>query len=93
MQYIKIYSTDPRYNLALEEYVTKSLQTDGSIILLWKNAPSVIIGRFQNTVEEINAQYIKAKYIMLSAVLRGGQFIHDSNLNFSFIEKTDYPKY
>jgi len=91
MQYIKNDSLDPRYNLALEEYVTKNLEPDGIFILLWQNAPSVIIGRFQNTVEEINVEYIKKNKInVVRRITGGGAVYHDlGNLNFSFIERTD----
>lgn len=91
MQYLKNESLDPRFNLALEEYVVKHLEPQDSFILLWQNEPSVIIGRFQNTVEEINADYIKEKGInVVRRMTGGGAVYHDlGNLNFSFIEKTD----
>jgi len=39
-------SHDPAYNLACEEYYL--CQSERNIIMLWRNAPSVIIGRNQN---------------------------------------------
>jgi len=91
MLYIKNDSLDPRFNLALEEYVVKYLDSEHTFVLLWQNEPSVIIGRFQNTVEEINTEYIEKKGInVVRRITGGGAVYHDlGNLNFSFIEKTD----
>lgn len=91
MQYIRNESLDPRFNLALEEYVIKYLEPDNPFILLWQNAPSVIIGRFQNTLEEINVEFIKNRNInVVRRITGGGAVYHDlGNLNFSFIEKTE----
>ena len=79
--------TDPRYNLALEEYALKHLNINDDIILLWQNEPSVIIGRNQNTVEEINSNYIKNHNIhVVRRISGGGAVYHDfGNLNFTFI--------
>jgi len=100
MQYISNTSLDPRFNLALEEYVVKYLEPDDRFVLLWQNEPSVIIGRFQNTVEEINIDYIKQNNInVVRRITGGGAVYHDlGNLNFSFIEKAasqdiDFRKY
>lgn len=46
-------STDPRFNLALEEYALKYLDPNEEYVILWQNEPSIIVGRNQNTVEEI----------------------------------------
>jgi lipoate-protein ligase A len=91
VQYIRNESLDPRFNLALEEYVIKYLEPDNPFILLWQNAPSVIIGRFQNTLEEINVEFIKNRNInVVRRITGGGAVYHDlGNLNFSFIEKTE----
>ena len=40
-------SKDPRFNLALEEYVLKYLPIKEDIVMLWQNEPSIIIGRNQ----------------------------------------------
>lgn len=79
--------TDPRYNLALEEYALKNLAINDDIILLWQNEPSVIIGRNQNAIEEVNTNYIKKHNIhVVRRISGGGAVYHDfGNLNFTFI--------
>ncbi len=80
-------SLDPRYNLALEEYVLKHLDTKEDFVLLWQNANSVIIGRNQNTIEEVNAAYVASHQVnVVRRITGGGAVYHDmGNLNFSFI--------
>ena len=87
MLYIRNESVSPYYNLALEEYVLKNLGHEESFILLWQNEPSVIIGRFQNTIAEINNEYIEKNGInVVRRITGGGAVYHDlGNLNFSFI--------
>ena len=80
-------SKDPRFNLALEEYVLKYLDSNEEFVLLWQNANSVIIGRNQNTVEEINAKMVKEHDVsVVRRITGGGAVYHDmGNLNFSFV--------
>lgn len=89
MQYIRNESIDPHYNLALEEFALKNLDPEESYIILWQNAPSVIIGRFQNTIEEINPDFIERNRInVVRRMTGGGAVYHDlGNLNFSMIER------
>jgi lipoate-protein ligase A len=79
--------TDPRLNLAIEEYLLRHVSLDEPILLFYINEPSVIIGRNQNTIEEIDPDYIKANQIHVVRRLSGGGAVfHDlGNLNFSFI--------
>ena len=51
--YLETRSTDPYYNLAFEEYVLTH-RTEGDYLLLWQNDNTVVVGRNQNTAEEIN---------------------------------------
>ncbi|KMY53185.1 lipoate--protein ligase [Bacillus sp. FJAT-27231] len=83
--------TDPRVNLAIEEYAVKYLDINESYLLFYINEPSIIIGKNQNTIEEINVDYVEDKNIHVVRRLSGGGAVyHDlGNLNFSFITKDD----
>lgn len=81
--------TDPTINLALEEYCVRNLDMKNDYLLFYINAPSIIIGKHQNTIEEINPEYIKEKGIhVVRRISGGGAVYHDEgNLNFSFMTK------
>ncbi|WP_413382564.1 lipoate--protein ligase [Alkalihalobacillus sp. 1P02AB] len=83
--------TDPRINLAIEEYALKNLDPEHSYLLFYVNEPSIIIGKNQNTIEEINLDYVKDHNLHVVRRLSGGGAVyHDlGNLNFSFITKDD----
>jgi lipoate---protein ligase len=79
--------TDARVNLALEEYVFRHKPTDDDCLLFYVNAPSIIIGRNQNTIEEIDPDIVAARGIhVVRRISGGGAVYHDlGNLNFSFM--------
>jgi len=83
--------TDPTLNLALEEYILRSLPGSDDYLLFYINEPSIIIGKNQNTVEEVNADYVESSGLHVVRRLSGGGAVyHDlGNLNFSFIMKDD----
>ena len=78
---------DARFNLAIEEYLLRNIAPEESILLFYINSPSIIIGRNQNTFEEINVDYVQEHNIQVVRRLSGGGAVyHDhGNLNFSFI--------
>ena len=82
-------SLDPYYNLALEEYVMKNIDINDDIIILWQNMPTIVVGRNQNTIGEINSEYIRNKNIkIVRRTSGGGAVYHDlGNLNYTFITK------
>lgn len=91
MRYILNESTNPYYNLALDEYAMKHIDEDDDFFILWQNEPSVIIGKNQNTLQEISPQFIEENGIHVARrVSGGGAVYHDfGNLNFTFITKVD----
>jgi lipoate-protein ligase A len=90
-KYIESGSLDPRYNLALEQYVFDSLDKKNSYFMLWQNHNSVIVGKNQNTTAEINQEFIDAHNISVIRRLSGGGAVyHDmGNLNYSIISDSD----
>jgi lipoate---protein ligase len=87
--------TDARLNLALEEHVLRNRITDADLLLFYVNAPAIIIGRNQNTIEEINAGIVDAKGIrVVRRVSGGGAVYHDlGNLNFSFMTRDVHTRF
>ncbi len=87
MIYIESSSTNPYYNLALEEYVFEKMDPSESYFMLWQNDNSIIVGKYQNTAEEINQEYVDEHKIRVARRLSGGGAVyHDKgNLNFTFI--------
>lgn len=81
--------TDPHVNLALEEHLLRRVDLPEDLLLFYINEPSIIIGRNQNTLEEINKDYVEAHGIHVVRRLSGGGAVyHDlGNLNFSFLTR------
>ncbi|HMS65024.1 MAG TPA: lipoate--protein ligase [Ignavibacteria bacterium] len=79
--------TDSTLNLAIEEYCVRNLDMKDDYLLFYINDPSVIIGKHQNTIEEINQDFVKENNIrVVRRISGGGAVYHDKgNLNFSFM--------
>jgi lipoate-protein ligase A len=71
----------------MEEYILSNIDED--CFLLYINSPCIIVGRFQNTLAEINHDWVVEHNIpVVRRLTGGGTVFHDlGNLNFSFIMK------
>ena len=61
MIYIESDSKDPYFNLALEEYVFEKMDREQEYFMLWQNDNTIVVGKYQNTAQEINPE--EAPYI------------------------------
>jgi lipoate-protein ligase A len=88
MKALRMTSLDPAYNLALEETLFDALAPGlPGWFLIWQNGPSIIVGRHQNTLEEINLPFIQSRNLyVIRRPSGGGAVYHDTgNVNFSFL--------
>ena len=87
LSYLNLYTTDPAWNLAAEQYVFDRLPRDRTYFMLWQNDNAIIIGKHQNTAAEINEQFVRENGVRVVRRLSGGGAVyHDmGNLNFTFI--------
>ena len=81
--------TDAHLNLAFEEHILRNRMGDDDLLLFYVNAPAIIIGRNQNTIEEIDSDVVAQRGIrVVRRVSGGGAVYHDlGNLNFSFMTR------
>ena len=81
--------TDAHLNLAFEEHILRNRMGDDDLLLFYVNAPAIIIGRNQNTIEEIDSDVVAERGIrVVRRVSGGGAVYHDlGNLNFSFMTR------
>lgn len=100
MKYLRNNSTDPHYNMSFDEFCLERFPSDDTVFYLWRNSPSVIIGRNQNAYAEVNLPYLEAHGIRLARrVTGGGAVYHDlQNLNYTIVGRSadldrDFPGY
>jgi lipoate-protein ligase A len=95
LKLIRWSNLDAYYNLAAEEYIFTSLDRDQEYLLLWQNQNAVVVGKHQNTIEEINTAYVKEHGVQVVRRLSGGGAVyHDlGNLNYSFIVNAPEGRY
>ncbi len=89
MLIIKSDTTNPYFNIASEEYLLRELPDN--VFMIYINEPSIIVGKHQNTLAEINYRYIKENNITVVRRLSGGGTVyHDhGNINFTFIQNVE----
>lgn len=77
---------DAWFNLAAEEYLLKNFSDD--ILMIWRNEPTVVIGKHQNVWDEINRSFVREKHIKVVRRYSGGGAVYqdEGNLNVTFIE-------
>lgn len=86
MKIFKNDSTDPHYNMALDEWMLACMDCEEPVLRIWRNSPSVIVGANQNVFSEVNLDYLdKAGIVLARRGTGGGAVYHDlQNVNYSF---------
>lgn len=88
MIYIETGSTDVYYNFGLEYYFTVERQLPDTVFLFWRTSPTLMVGKYQNVLEEINKPYADAHGIHIVRRMSGGGTIYTDmgGWQFTFIQ-------
>ena len=91
MQCIRLKTRNPYFCLAAEEYLLKNFDDD--IFLLWQSENTVVVGKHQNALAEINYPYVRKNNIKVARRISGGGTVfHDAgNVNFAFLKSFEKP--
>lgn len=88
-------SNSPFLNLAIEDYLFRNFAENFKILFLYRNAPCVVLGRFQNPLIEADLNELRKRGITLVRRQSGGGTVYqdEGNLNISFsMNRKDYNK-
>ncbi len=93
MYYYESPTTDPYENLAIEEHLFETLPAGAGLFMLWQNSDAVIVGKYQNTAEEIHAAYVREHDVAVVRRMSGGGAVyHDlGGLNYTLIIDEESP--
>ena len=88
MIYIETGSTDVCYDFALEYYFTLEKRLSDTVFLFWRTTPTLMVGKYQNVLEEVDKPYAEAHGIRIVRRMSGGGTIYTDlgGWQFSFIQ-------
>ncbi len=91
MIYIDTKSQNIYYNLAMEYWLVTEKKPSDTVILFWNSSPTLVVGKYQNPLEEINMEYAKAHNINICRRMSGGGTVYQDPgcWQFSFITKAE----
>jgi len=91
-RFIVSESQDPFWNLSKEEQFLNALDPETGILFVYRNCPSVVIGKHQNPWAECwTTKLLTSDVKLVRRNSGGGTVFHDAgNLNFSFIVPKEY---
>ncbi|MBQ8401609.1 MAG: lipoate--protein ligase [Clostridia bacterium] len=94
MIYLQSDSLNAHWNLALEYYLATEKILDDTVVYLWRTSPTVVIGKFQNALEELDRQYTEEKGIRIARRMSGGGTIYndEGGLMFTYIVPENKPE-
>lgn len=94
MIYLQSESLNAHWNLALEYYLATERIINDTIVYLWRTSPTVVIGKFQNALEELDRQYTEEKGIRIARRMSGGGTIYndEGGLMFTYIVPENKPE-
>lgn len=86
---IQLENNDPYFCLAAEEYLLKNFSED--IFMLWQSHDTIVVGKHQNALAEINYPFVRENNINVARRISGGGTVfHDSgNVNFAYIKNVN----
>ncbi len=89
MIYVETPSTDPLHSFGAEYYFATERDLGDTVLLLWSTEPSLIVGKYQNILEEIDSDYAVSNGIHIVRRLSGGgtMYIDRGGLEFSYLVK------
>ena len=84
-------SNDIMFNLATEEYIFEHVEVANPILFLWRNSPTIILGKHQNPWKECHVQKLEQDGVTLARRKSGGGCVYQDlgNSVFSFINPID----